>query len=273
MSLSSCGGDDDNDDGGGSIVVPGDEPGGAITKITPVKEELKPFIGSWYIRGNRRYYVTFPSYQVFFFQDNKCCVVKINDSYSNSIHSWEYDSQNRYLSIAGLSAQWQITAIDDKGWSGLALWHSGDNGYTAEKGQFSPEGIFTYRLGMENTWTCDTVEAIYNRANQSLEVTKSHILPDKGVGIEYGNYKFDIKDYNSSEGWVTTDIDYDEENDVIVFDKTFWGTNRETGKLDRVTSRIFIQMVHPYSYEDIYLNIFVQDYDEKWKGKFLPKRG
>lgn len=270
VSLTSCGGDDD--DNGGSVVIPNDEPGGAITKINPVKEELKPFIGNWNIKSNSYYSGTFPDYSIFFFQDNKCHVSYINVNRYSTIYSWEYDSQNKYLSIAGLSsAQWQITANDDVSWSGLALWDSGSNGYTAKK-DTTMQAVFRYRLGMENAWTCDTIEAVYNSQKKVLNISKSYVLPDKGVGTQYGYYSFDTSILNPRDGYVTTDVYYDKEKDVLVFDKAYWSENHETGQMDRVWRRIYIQMVHPFSYEDIYLNIFTQSYNEKWKGKFLPKR-
>ena len=148
--FASCGGDDDDN----SPSSPGS---GSITPIEPVREEIKPFLGYWSIEANDNHYVTFPDYDIFFYQDGICRITNSNSKDSNvyGTKSWDYDASNKYLSIAGIAkAQWQITALADKAWSGLALWTTGSNGYSAKKTWTSERDFANYLIKYNSNPHC-----------------------------------------------------------------------------------------------------------------------
>ena len=197
----SCG--DDDDDGNDEVIN-----GGSISKIDPVQERLKPFIGLWDIKANDYYhYVTFPDYRILFFQDSKCVILKKENEKIHNLLSWDYDESNKYLSIAGeAKGQWQITSVGDNAWTGLALWYGGNNAYSAEK-QTVRNVMDYYYDG--STWMSDSVKATFelneyydvlniqgglvllvdNKDTISVALTRSVIVTGKS--------KFGEKQYNT----------------------------------------------------------------------------
>lgn len=237
---------------------------GRTDKIDPVKEEMKPFLGKWQIEANDYYHeVTYPDYSIFFYQDGKCLVSQINNDTKNQYYSWDYDATNKYLSIAGLAnAQWQITSIGEDAWTGLALWTGGSNGYSAKKDTVTVNTLkfLVYAVG---TWKCDTV------TYTGSEV--SRIYSYVGEKAPY-KYRFSNVWYGNKNLNEYTEIKADKEKDVIVLD------HRELWNSNELKKSLYLEMVHPYSYKDVYLNITVEynskygDVHDKWSGKFLPER-
>ena len=250
----SCG--DDDDDGNDEVIN-----GGSISKIDPVQERLKPFIGLWDIKANDYYhYVTFPDYRILFFQDSKCVILKKENEKIHNLLSWDYDESNKYLSIAGeAKGQWQITSVGDNAWTGLALWYGGNNAYSAEK-QTVRNVMDYYYDG--STWMSDSVKATFE-LNEYYDALNSHhrdiyftVHKHHSNGEKYVTYKFNLTGLTSSQLYENP------ENDIIVIDK---GNQKGTEICN-------IQLVHPYSYKDVYMNVHVKDKYDEFSGKFMPQR-
>lgn len=264
--FASCGGDDNDNSSETGI--------GEISEIEPVREELIPFLGKWEIDANDYYHeVTYPDYSIFFYQEGKCCVTQINNDTKNQFLSWDYDATNKYLSIAGLAkAQWQITSIGDDAWTGLALWTGGNNGYSAKK-DTSIVSLLQYLLNAVGSWKCDTISAtISNTVRDHFNVSRVHSYePHDGVIRPY-SYTFIHVWYGDRYG-NKTEVKADKEKDMIVLDhkEFYWPTTE-------LEQSLYLEMVHPYSYKHVYLNITVEynskygGVHDKWSGKFLPER-
>lgn len=243
----SCGGDDEE-------VING----GVITKIDPVQERLKPFIGLWEIKANDSYHdVTFPNYDIFFFQDNKCVITERNHRNENDLLSWDYDESNKYLSIAGeAKGQWQITSVGDDAWTGLALWYQGNNAYSAQK----MSNYFVAKYHFENAeWMCDTIKAYVSTSNSTIfYVTIKHEETEELKGERHTymvNFNYSIPNFYGK-------FTEDKENDIYECEETD----------SKGIKGVKIQIVHPYSYKDVYMNIAIKDKYGDFSGKFLPQR-
>ena len=252
VGFASCGGDDDDE-----IIN-----GGSITIIEPVQERLKAFVGFWEIKANDHYHeVTYPNYDILFFQDSKCVITRRNHSDNNELLSWDYDESNKYLSLAGeAKGQWQITSIGDDAWTGLALWYQGNNGYSAKKK--SIYNVVKYHFDNAE-WMCDSVKAYIAcwTDTYNLVVTKEHEITEKTNGdtrkvMAYYNYYMGtsfLANYTENK-----------ENDIIECEDSSRYSDGKTSYK--------IQIVHPYSYKDVYMNITIKDEFGEYSGKFLPKR-
>lgn len=264
MGFVSCGGDDDDN----SPFGPGS---GGITSIEPVRDEIKPFLGYWSIEANDRYhYVSFPDYEIFFYQDGICRIISTNSKDSNvyGTKSWDYDASNKYLAIAGIGrAQWQITALSDEAWSGLAIWTTGSNGYSAKRKWTSGSDLAKYIMRYNSKWVCDTVslEFIYKGPSgwRSSEDYNIKLSKEKEFYISLGTLS-------------NCEIIEDKEKDILTI-------NYIDMKNNEIRESANIEIVHPYSYKDVYMNVALQDNywisgtsvsheKRSFSGKFIPKR-
>lgn len=263
--FASCGGDDDDSS-------PSSSDSGNITPTKPVREEIKPLLGYWSIEANDSYhYVTFPDYKIFFYQDGICKITDTNSKDSNVFgnKSWDYDESNKYLSIAGIAkAQWQITALSNEAWSGLALWTSGSNGYSAKRTWTSERDFANFIMRYDPKWVCDAVslEFKYYKGSGYSSDSYSIVLPDAD------DLYISIGDLSRCE------INEDKDKDILTInyiDKKNNGEIRESAN---------IEIVHPYSYKDVYMNVTLQDNisvtpsggtsheNKSFSGKFIPNR-
>lgn len=240
-----------------------------------VPEYLKPFVGLWDIKDQDTYryggfYDNDHNDHVFIYQDGVCII-------NGNKTTWNYDISDKYLTFIGNDyCLWQITAISDVGWTGIGL--SDHKVYTAKK-DTSIINIFEYRFGV---WKCDTITArIFSFSNsEDLVVYKGNPTfkyrsYDDMYGHSYSSvsnvddfawYRGDY--YDSYKGHLSS-FDYNQYKDRIVCKSKYWENPNTTGH--------YIEMVHPYSYKDVYLNITFryrnnQNKIETWSGKFLPSK-
>ena len=232
-----------------------------ITAIDPVEERLKPFIGYWTLKASDYYHdVTFPTYSIFFYQEGTCQITEINNSKSNSFYSWDYDESLKYLSIAGLSkGQWQITSIDDNNWSGLALYGTGDKAYAATR---KPANLFI----INRKWfTEDGIEAGFG-VNGYFNIYAPHSYHQSSTNVvDINRYSYMLENTQDSPLTVVED----NANDVIKIQKEY---SVKEGKAEEKRYYITIDIVHPYSYKDVYLNIYCRHYDATFSGRFFPAK-
>lgn len=244
-----------------------------ITEIAPVPENLKPFIGYWRTSNKSSYYKSYPNYGFWLFQDGVCKVdyYSLLSNYS-CLTTWNYNSSTGIFAIAGMSdAQWQITSMSNYSWSGLSLWGRQSTGYSAGKESRDNNGsdildFWLYGFG----WNCDTVTAQFYKSYylselNHVDVNKSHTVDGKKVDTYSVWYRFYFYDGDIAAGESITlagEADFDEERDCYILQRD-WGTPEK---------RFYIQLVHPYSYNDCYMNIIVGEGNEQWAGKFLPTR-
>ena len=232
-----------------------------ITPTDPVEERLKPFIGYWTLKASDVYHdVTFPTYSIFFYQEGICQIVEINNNEYNEFYSWDYDESLKYLSIAGLSkGQWQITSKDDNNWSGLALYGTGDKAYSATK---KHDNMF---LINREWYTVDGIKAALG-ADGTFYIYVPHSYnssPSSVVNVD--NYNYILANSNYSPLTVIED----NANDVIRIQKEY---SPRDGKAEEKRHYMIMDIVHPYSYKDVYLNIFCRHYNATFSGKFSPKK-
>ena len=237
----------DDDDNGGTAQTP---------------NRLRPFIGLWEIEASDYYhYETYPNYKVFFYQDPKCEIIQINnDKRRGDYYSWDYDESTKCLSIAGIAkGQWQITSVGNDAWSGLAMWHDGNNGYSAKK----DNDIVTFLLSKK--WYCDnTIEAGLDNTGDFI-VGVEYTWHDRNEIRKESRYSFQLKNISSSPLTITEDMN----NDIIKVQKEY---KPDPAKEEVRRRYMTIEIVHPYSYKDVYLNVFCRHYDASFSGKFVPKR-
>lgn len=273
----SCGGGDENEGTSNVAPPPGSSENSGGDDETPlnVPERLKQFAGYWDIKSSSsNSYVTFPDYKVFFYEDGKCEVGSTSyNSGENAVKTWDYDENNKYLSIAGLAkAQWQITSKSDKAWSGLALWASGSNGYSANN--LTSKNFMLHFL-LSKKWVSKDVETDYIKDNSmtgfkmrdEFFVKKSfqyHQLYSSKL-YESDGYKIQLPFLDEE----TTKLVEDRAKDIITYSSINIEQEVDIDKSDK--SYIVINIVHPYNYENCYLNIKFKVHDYIYTGKFTLK--
>lgn len=244
--LSSCGSDDEDN-----------ERNDIENHISSVPEHLKPFIGIWDINASDYYhYETFPKYRILFYQENKCELISLNGNARNNLYSWDYDVNTKYLAIAGLDkGQWQITAVGDGMWSGLALWNNGNNGYSAKNTTLD----YLPNFLLHKTWINGDVTATTPSKSNIFEVN---------VDVEYIRGK--IKPQCSISSPKYCNISYDSETDIVTIHNEgdlSKAKNEETEK-----TYCHIEIFHPFSYNSVYMDLKYRHYDGYYAGRFTIKR-
>lgn len=251
-----------------------------------VPEYLKPFVGLWDINSH---YSDPNYYNLFLFQDG-VAINRSKDRDDNQpiITTWNYNPVTQYLALAGYDkAQWQITAISDNAWSGLELWSGRKLGYKAEKNNNYMYQFYDIQMNYHELWKCDTIKAgimfCEHRRRDGWYYSSNTFVVYKGnPTIEYENYYYTFYGkssvsnlyqfawYSATENINTNhDSEYNKDKDCYVCKSENWENPNTTGH--------YIEMVHPYSYKDVYLNITFryrnnQNKIETWSGKFLPSK-
>ena len=283
FSFTACGGGDDNE-GNLPPNTPGspsgnpEPPGNDDEAPLNVPERLKQFAGMWNIKASSNFYVTYPDFYIFFYEDGKCEVHQDNIYTSLRgdfpVESWDYDEKNKYLSISGIAkGQWQITSKSDDAWSGLALWSSGSNGYFAKK---TSDNVSLLHILLSKKWVSEDVETDYIENGSTM--TGFNFRNDFFVKKPFQYHRlYDSKLYES-DGYKISLPYLDEETTKLVEDKakdkiTYSSIVIEPGvDLDRSDkSYMVIDIVHPYNYENCYLNIKFKVHDYIYTGKFTLK--
>lgn len=267
----SCGSNDDENESSNEPSNNPSEVENQDDKIE-VKEELLPFVGLWDIKSDLSYGITYPDYNVFFYQDEKCHINMMsttnNTEYNIGHFNWSFGSTEKTLSIAGQpKAQWKITAIGDDAWSGLSQWTT-NGGYTAKKDTVTIN-ILRFLFTDVELWRCDSVTATLDLEYDRLKITRVYT-----TDREKGNLYYNLSNiFTGDASFRTTSlISWNKQEDTFYIDyKHYWsGGNLEYG--------LYIEFVHPYSYLYSYMNISVEYHSangqrsDSWNGKFKPER-
>lgn len=254
--LSACGSDDDSAENGGA------------SKVAPVSEEIKPFVGLWSIKNQ-----TF-----FLYQDKKC--EYLNGYYNKELHTWDYDPTSRILAISGIAdAQWQVTAMSANEFSAISLTNQ-RTGIVAKKDTVLKH-IFEWIAN--GTWINGKDTAVFNGYQKTNNTSYSSMSSKSITGVvvtnKYYSYTSDSNgnhfeiNYAIQTGgskYREDEITSDDKADFIKFSQISY----ESSIKPDAFQESFIKFNHPYSYSGatMQLEINMLRYNSRYSGNFSRVR-
>lgn len=249
----SCGGDDDDNNIQNET---NNNEESSQNQLLSVPEHIKPFVGNWRLESSRYYY--FPNITLFLFQDGYCYItISSNQGGRNAgMVEWNYDEETKILATLGTySYQWEVTAITENAWTSKALW--GDCTYSAIRRTELRENL---GILLNRNWV------------NSEDNTNTLKIKDTNGKIKYYSSYLDsnVTLYDNSNGYLDNKVVYveDKEKDMITISKQ-WNSYGENDF--KYVYDYNVEIVHPYSYKDVYLNVNIIHANEELKGKFIPE--
>ena len=230
-------------------------------KPSTKENERKPFVGFWSVVGASK-----PHFAMLLFEDNKCLIGEgenyntagrynvFHDVTNWGFYEWAYNTTTSILSITN-NYQWFINMMTDDSWMGITVGSSKEVSYTAKRctliSSNEDYGKFADNFNMLSavllgTWkntdnSEDTFSIDYN--GNLWFVHNGYKFPGPG-----NSGHFYIEEENILE---------DQSSDKIrIITRYPWG---ESGH-----NYIDIEIVHPYNFKNVYINIDVDYY--QWSG-------
>ena len=161
---------------------------------------------------------------------------------------------------------------NDYQWSGICIADAEKLGYAARKDTMSYNTI-VYFIKKYTEWYCDSITCVFSNDGPThiLNFSKQYSYIKDDELLMTGDMKLDIfRSYKSaynefSEYYIINDFD----KETIKLVNKFVNGGR-----DQVSHDLVMELVHPYSYDNIYMNLSLSMHNGSGfiSGKFLPRR-